>query len=57
MLNVVSEIISYESGELDDEEVVALFQKLINTGVVWQLQGSYGRQAQAFIDGGLCVNP
>jgi hypothetical protein len=57
MLNIASEIISYESGELGDGEVIALFQKLINTGVVWQLQGSYGRQAQAFIDDGLCVNP
>jgi len=33
---------------------VAMFQEMINDGTVWQLQGSYGRTAQALIAGGIC---
>jgi hypothetical protein len=47
-------IIAYESGELDDEEIVTLFQHLIDTGLAWKLQGSYGRTAQNLINGGYC---
>jgi hypothetical protein len=36
------------------EEVVAAFQSLINTKVVWSLQGFYGRTAQRLIDSGEC---
>ena len=46
-------ILAYESGELDKEGILELFQHLVNTGLVWKLQGSYGRQAQALIDAGL----
>jgi hypothetical protein len=53
----VSQIIAYESGELDEDEVVALFQHLIDTGVVWSLQGSYGRMAAALIEVDLCYLP
>ena len=49
-----TEIIRYENGELDDEEVVALFQALIDENVVWYLQGSYGRTAAALIQSGVC---
>jgi hypothetical protein len=44
------QIIAYENGELDDEEAIELFQHLVNSGLVWQLQGSYGRTAQALIE-------
>jgi hypothetical protein len=43
-------IIAYESGELDDEEVIELFQQLVNTGTAWKLQGHYGRTAQRLIE-------
>ena len=46
----------YESGEMiDDNEVFALFQELVNTGLAWKLQGHYGRQAKALIEQGYVV--
>jgi len=39
----------------EDPEGVALdaWQLLVDSGVAWQLQGSFGRQAAALIDAGL----
>tara|TARA_Y100000034_G_scaffold132858_1_gene196865 strand:+ start:1200 stop:1394 length:195 start_codon:yes stop_codon:yes gene_type:complete len=45
MLQLTSEIMDYESGEMDEEEVLDFFQKLVDTGLVWELQGSYQRTA------------
>lgn len=53
MLNLSSEIIAYEMGELDALETVVLFQKLVDTGIAWELQGMYGRTARRFIEEGL----
>lgn len=38
----------------DDDQVVAAWQHLIDTGLAWQLQGSFGRMAQALIEQGIC---
>ena len=51
---MLSQIIAYESGELDDVETVTLFQSLIDSGLAWSLQGHYGRTAAALIDAGHC---
>jgi len=49
-------IIAFEAGgELDHEAVVYGFQKLIDSGTVWALQGSYGRTATHLIDAGYCT--
>lgn len=48
----VGKIIAFESGELSNDETLELFGGLIASGMAWQLQGSYGRTAQALIDGG-----
>lgn len=53
----VSRLMAYEDGELDMEEVIELFQELINSGLAWHLQGSYGRTAAALIENGHCINP
>jgi hypothetical protein len=54
-MSTIDFIIAYEDGEIHDfDEVVAGFQELINSGMAWQLQGHYGRTAQAMIDEGLC---
>jgi len=40
--------------EADECEVVEAWQSLIDSGVVWQLQGSFGRQARRLIEAGVC---
>lgn len=50
----VDAIIRYENGEMIEEETVRLFQSLIDSGVVWSLQGHYGRTARDLIESGYC---
>jgi hypothetical protein len=52
--DLVQRIIDFEMGEMQtEEEVLDFFQDLINTGMAWRLQGSYGRTAASLIDQGL----
>ena len=50
---MVEDILRYESGEMTGEEALAFFQYLVDTGLAWQLQGSYGRTAAQLIEDGL----
>lgn len=38
----------------DDAIIIEAWQHLIDTGLAWRLQGTFGRQAQALIDAGIC---
>lgn len=49
----VDKLMAFESAELEEAEVVDLFQHLVDTGLAWQLQGFYGRTADALIEEGL----
>ena len=51
--DLVSAIMGYEDGSLDQDEEIELFQHLVDTGQAWTLQGMYGRQAQRMLDAGL----
>lgn len=53
--DTVSFIIEFEDGALEEEEVIEGFQHLINSGLVWQLQGFYGRTANDLINAGRCT--
>jgi hypothetical protein len=47
-------ILAFEQGAVSEEELIDGFQHMIDSGVVWQLQGFYGRQALALIASGDC---
>jgi hypothetical protein len=50
----VDDIMRYEQGDMTQEETVTFFQKLIDSGMAWRLQGCYGRMAASLIENGLC---
>jgi hypothetical protein len=52
-MNITAQIIEYESGEMNEVDVVNFFAHLIRTKLAWQLQGQYGRTANSFIQDGL----
>lgn len=51
--DLLNAIIDYELDKLTDEEISNLFQELHDTGLAYELQGSYGRTAQYMIEQGL----
>ncbi len=53
-MDQVDKIIAFEQGDLDEDGIIQLFQELIDSGLVWQLQGSYGRMARNLIEAGYC---
>jgi len=52
--DLVGKIMDYEDGSMSEEEMIEFFQELIDSGLAWTLQGSYGRMAADFIKSGLC---
>lgn len=50
----VDDIIAYEQGEMDPDDIGTFFQRLIDSGLAWKLQGSYGRAAMRLIEEGIC---
>lgn len=56
-MDVLDRIIAYEEGELSDEETIELFQRLVDDGTAWTLQGHYGRMAAALIEAGFVTLP
>jgi len=50
---LVDEINKYENGEMTEEEVISFFQGLVDSGIIWQLQGHYGRTAVSLLKEGL----
>lgn len=49
----LTDMTAWEDGTLSDDDTVKLFQRLVDNGMAWKLQGTYGRQAQRLIDAGL----
>ena len=52
--DMVTLMMDFENGDLDDQQTIDFFQQLIDTGTVWHLQGFYGRMASDLIRNGYC---
>lgn len=44
-MNLLQEIIDWESGEMDPDREFDFFIELRNSGMLWNLQGTYQRRA------------
>lgn len=53
---MIDKIIQYEHDELPEDQIIELFQELIDSGLAWQLQGHYGRMARSLIEMGYCTD-
>ena len=56
-MNLTTQIIAYENGELGYDETVTLFQALLDTGMIHHLQGSYSRMAADLLWAGAITLP
>ena len=52
--DIVTLMMDFENGDLDQQQTIDLFQQLIDSGTVWHLQGCYGRMASELIRNGYC---
>lgn len=50
---IVSKIINFENGNMNDTETIELFQELYDSGLVYSLQGIYQRFASQLLQAGL----
>jgi len=53
MQNLTERIVEYENGELNQDQTIQLFQELVDSGLIMQLQGHYGRMAFQLMEAGL----
>jgi len=56
-MSLTDRIIEYEQGGLGALEIEALFQELVDTGLAWQLQGTYERTAMRLLEAGVIHPP
>jgi uncharacterized protein YjhX (UPF0386 family) len=51
--NLTTRIIDFEDGLLDEDTTIELFQDLLSSGLINNLQGSYQRTARTLLEKGL----
>lgn len=51
-MDIVSKIMDWENGEMDDSTENSFFQELLDTGMVDTLPGMYGRRAMQLLADG-----
>jgi hypothetical protein len=54
---VTQAVLTIELDDAPETDQIAAWQYLIDTGVVWQMQGIYGRTASLLIQEGICTAP
>jgi hypothetical protein len=50
--NVAKNISDYEDGKLADDSINKLFQYLVDTGQVWEMEADYGKKATELAEAG-----
>lgn len=55
-MDLITDLDDWENGLMDFEDETALFQQLVDNGMAWALQGSYGRRAKELIEQGAVVD-
>jgi hypothetical protein len=56
-MDMVGDIVTYEAGDMTEEETINFFQRLLDTGMVYNLQGQYQRTASALLEAGVIAFP
>jgi hypothetical protein len=51
--DIVTLMMDFENGDLDEHQTIDLFQQLIDSGTVWKLQ-DFGRMVSELIRNGFC---
>ena len=57
LVRLVDQLIAYEEGQIPEDQEVAFFEHLVETGTCWQLPGHYQRVAATLIEAGLMKPP
>ena len=57
LVRLVDQLIAYEEGQIPEDQEVAFFEHLVETGTCWQLPGHYQRVAANLIEAGLIKPP
>lgn len=52
-MKMIDMMMAYEDGQLDMEQTIELFQNLIDSGLIFSLQGDYLRVARDLVEAGL----
>ena len=55
MQNLTERIVSYERGELNEQQTIQLFQELVDSGLIMEMQGHYQRLAAQLLQAGVIV--
>tara|TARA_B100000085_G_C18370513_1_gene442154 strand:+ start:587 stop:760 length:174 start_codon:yes stop_codon:yes gene_type:complete len=56
MMEMIEDIVRYENGEMNEEQEIEFFQSLLDTGIIFSLQGHYQRQMDRMIENGVVNN-
>ena len=56
MMEMIEDIKRYENGEMNEEQEAEFFQALLDTGIIFSLQGHYQRQMDRMIENGVVNN-
>lgn len=56
LVRLVDQLIAYEEGQITEDQEIAFFEHLVETGACWQLPGHYQLVAATLIEAGL-INP